>query len=164
MRPTYSSLGRYLLEVATYLFDPGTLPTAWLCRRRQRHRQGPHRLPERRRTRHPDRRRTIDELRFGADFRGLLQLCAEFVDPTKLRLPVHRQSRLQRRPRPGQRLRRTLSLAILAVLALMPNPLPSLIMSDVGPKCEILSQVDMSSALPLNSDLARRGRHSAFGA
>src|SRR5580698_3599240 len=77
MRPTYSSLGRYLLEVATYLFDPGTLPTAWLCRRRQRHRQGPHRLPERRRTRHPDRRRTIDELRFGIDFRGLLQLCVE---------------------------------------------------------------------------------------
>ena len=40
----------------------------------QRHLQRPRRFPQCRRARHPDRRRAIDELRPGEDFRGLLQL------------------------------------------------------------------------------------------
>ena len=50
----------------------------------------------------PDRGRRTAELRPRTDRRGLLQLCHHGHDESHVRLSVHRQSRLQRRPRPGK--------------------------------------------------------------
>ena len=51
------------------------------------------------------------------DFRGLLQHRAECLDQAHLRLSVHRQSRLQRRSRSGECLRRASALAVLRKLS-----------------------------------------------
>lgn len=67
----------------------------------------------RRRHRHPDRRRAVAELRPRKNRRGLLQLCADRFDARVDRLSVHRQSRLQRRSWPRQRICRAFPLAVL---------------------------------------------------
>src|SRR5262249_24742622 len=67
----------------------------------------------RRRLGHPYRRRTAAESRARENLRDLLQLRAFTRDARQLRLPVHREPRLQQGPRSGECVRRTLPCPVL---------------------------------------------------
>jgi high affinity Mn2+ porin len=83
------------------------------CRDTQPHRRRSSGVFQRRRPGRPDRRRPVAESGAREDLRGLLQLRPCARPAPHLRLPVHRQSRLQHRSRPGERVRRPLSRSVL---------------------------------------------------
>ena len=82
-------------------------------RRRQRHFRRARGVSQCRRPGHSRRRRTVAESRPRADRRDLLQLRSVRLDAAHLRLSVHRQPRLQHRPRAGERFCRAVSRCIL---------------------------------------------------
>ena len=82
-------------------------------RRDQRHLGQARSLPQRRRPRHPGGRRQAAQSRHRADRRGLLQPAGDEIFAADLRLPAHRQPRLQPGPRSGVRHRHAPARAVL---------------------------------------------------
>ena len=89
----------------------------WNRRCRQQHQRRSPGLFQRRGPGHPHRRRTTAQSRAREDLRDLLQLRAFIRHAPQLRLSIHRQPRLQHRPRPGEHVRRTLPRPVLAPAA-----------------------------------------------